>query len=989
MIPPKTGLLLIGLLLLCTAAAASEPLQITVATDTEWLVADGADSSAITAIVTDISGVPLKNVNVVFSCDTTMGSMKKTDIKTNPEGKAEATFKVGTKSGTAAITAAVAYDDDGATAEVSATCLQQIDHDVPYAVTYLDYDSEITVGSTTGIVIGMTDRHGNPVDTRRATETARFIVGSPSGSAGIYDGNGYVDDISFPVNESGYLTALFRADQVMGANIIYVDLPDCVTDGYILIYGIGNAAPATITCSVTPTAVPNPWIAADGESRFSIVYTLTDSYGNPAGGRTIKITALPSEDRTVTTNSDGLAAITYGPKETIGTVTLTATSVDDPMVSCSQTVEFISIEPVDMILTASPQSMSSLDVDAGTVASIRAKVVDEKGNPVQGETVTFTISNIDTAGYATTADPSLLESEAVTDTHGYATVRFAPGAFTLDKSDPAYCPTATGTCDVNAVWEGAVRTVDLKWKNYPYLSILTVADPETVEVNGTVNVTVILRGDGWALHPNPIDVVLAIDCSQSMAESVLPSGTKIQAEKNAARDFVGLMDASRDRIGIVPYTSLSAPVEVSLSSNYEDVNDAIDSLSPTGYTPTRLALKNALDDLINNPPADSNTIRAVVLMSDGAYNYFGDPLARGNGQSDYYYTASRYTTSISADDDYQQYGYCDGSSSRNGYDFTTLSVQNLSAYALANGIRIYCISFGDGIAEGDNTYDTMTVLAESTGGFHEHAPDAEKLAEIYRRIAGDLKTEAGVDTVMDLRFQSVRVNDDYKPGEEVYTYQHIDTVSTNIASWIDNETGHYVIVQPHTEDQTADWNDDGVLHFDIGTVRLGQVWTATYTLKTFMNGNVNVFGLASAVSFNNGSDTLELPDTFVTVIPELNDTGLDASTLDVRDLQRADAGPVTTFLQVAWTLNYTGTETAEQRLYYANDNGKTWNLFCTMPPVSLGERTQTANLDIRALPTGYYTIRVHAQAPDAPDDIIELPFPIPVGITDTAKIRIE
>ena len=32
-----------------------------------------------------------------------------------------------------------------------------------------------------------------------------------------------------------------------------------------------------------------------------------------------------------------------------------------------------------------------------------------------------------------------------------------------------------------------------------------------VDVNGTVNVTVKLTGDGWALQPNPIDVVLLID----------------------------------------------------------------------------------------------------------------------------------------------------------------------------------------------------------------------------------------------------------------------------------------------------------------------------------------------------------------------------------------------------------------------------------------------------------------------------------------------
>ena len=43
-----------------------------------------------------------------------------------------------------------------------------------------------------------------------------------------------------------------------------------------------------------------------------------------------------------------------------------------------------------MILTASPQSLVSLDVQPTSQASIQARVVDVAGNPVKGQTVTFT-----------------------------------------------------------------------------------------------------------------------------------------------------------------------------------------------------------------------------------------------------------------------------------------------------------------------------------------------------------------------------------------------------------------------------------------------------------------------------------------------------------------------------------------------------------------------------------------------------------------------
>lgn len=954
MTPLKIGLLLIGLLLLCTAAAASEPPRITLTAGTDWLVAGGADTSSITAVVTDSAGIPMKYINVLFSCDPAMGSMKNTGITTDAEGRAKTFFKPGTKSGTAVITATVK--------EASASCSLEIDHAAPYRIASLDYESEITVGSTTPITIRLEDRYKNPVDSRRTAETARFLVGSPTGSAGIHDGSAYNSDATIEVNATGYLTAPFQADLKSGTNIIYADFPGAVADRYILITGLANAAPASIDCAVTPDL----WVPADGASRFSLVYTLTDRYGNPAGGRSLTIAALPGEDRTVTTNSNGLATITYGPRDTTGTVTITATAVDDQNVTCSTTLSFTSTDPVEMVLTAGPQSMPSLDVKPDQTAAVRAKVMDIKGNPVPGETVTFTVQNIDTTGYAATAAPALLAVEAATDADGYATVSFSPGAFTLDKNHPDYSPTATGTCTVTAAWEGVTRSIPLTWKNYPYLSISTAVDPETIAVNGSVNVTVTLKGDGWALQPDPIDVVLAIDRSGSMAYE---KPSRIDSAKAAAKTFVSHMDPARDQIGIVSYSS-DATCDRLLSHDYANVNATIDALWASGWTATRKALYQAIREMAARKNSDPDAVHAVILMSDGEYNYYGDPLARRTGYE------AKYNWSTSQND-YRI------------FPDLTEEEQRLSTYANDNDVRLYMISFSNSITPGSQTWNTMDTLAEETGGKHYHAVTGDDLSRVYTEIAGELKTEAGVDTTMDLSFQDIEVNDGQRPGREVFAYRHIEGISTSIASWIDNETGHHVIVQPHTEDGTADWEDDGVLHFEINTVRLHQTWTATYTLKTLMSGNINIFGPGSVISFNGGSDTLELPDTFITVVPDLNITGLDAAALEVRDLQRVGSGPVTDFLEVGWTVNYTGSDTAGQHLYYADDGGRTWNHFHTMPQVSTGERTQTAALDIRALPAGHYTIRVHAQAPDAPDAIAELPASIPVGIIETAKIRIE
>ncbi|MDD4255656.1 MAG: Ig-like domain-containing protein [Methanofollis sp.] len=990
----RFGILLFGVLFLfCAGTAAAEP-QMHLQADTAWLVAGSGGTSTVMVTVTDSGGAPLAGQSVAFSCDPALGTVSPSTVTTGADGKTTATFRAGTRSGPATITATFEYlDEDDVPRTVSSSCDQMIDHAAPYRLAVLEYESEITVGSTTAIVLAMEDRYGNRVDARREAETVRFQVGSPGGRAGISDGSEYRDDVVLPVDENGDVTADFRADQTAGENIIYVSFPGTVAATTLTIYGIGNAAPASIACSVNPYSDPVPWVPADGESTFTLTYTLKDASGNPAGNRSVLFSALAGEDRSAVTNSDGQVMISYGPKDATGTVTITATSADDPSVVCSQTVEFTNTEPVNMLLSANPQSMPSRDVKDDMAAEIRAKVMDEKGNPVFGETVTFSLSNIDTAGYSATASPELVEMSATTDGDGYAVVHFRPGAFTRDRNDPAYSNTATGTCEVVAVWGDVSRTLPLTWKNYPYLSVSTSVDPETVEVNGTVNVTLALKGDGWALQPDPIDVVLAIDRSGSM---LYDNPDRMHSVREAAKQFVGSMSSDRDRVAVVSFGrngSISRPgsnsristsyinnnyvcpvtysdyatVDSDLSSDAAAVDTTLDSLVPDHGTPMRHGLYKSVSELVSDGRDDA--VKAIVLLSDGDYNWYGDPLARG-------YQGSSTPTYYNDLD--SRYYYYSGLSH---------AEQNMATYALDHDIKIYSIGYADSISSGGRS--TLRTLAETTGGKY-YDGDAANIDDVYSQIAGDLKTEAGVDTMMDLSFQNVQVNNAPVPGEDVFAYQYIPGVSTNIASWIDNETGHYDPVPLHTEDQTADWEDDQSLHFDIGTVRLGQTWTTSYTLKVLKDGNINVFGPGSTISFNGGTDSLDLPETFITAVPDLNNTGIMNATLDlVEPLQRVGSGPVTDFLKVGWHMNYTGNYTATQRLSYSTDRGKTWTPFLTMTPRPAGERDEVASLDIRSLAAGRYLIRVDATAPDTRSDRVQLINGIQVGNLQSNKIRLE
>jgi len=92
----------------------------------------------------------------------------------------------------------------------------------------------------------------------------------------------------------------------------------------------------------------------------------------------------------------------------------------------------------------------------------------------------------------------------------------------------------------------------------------------------------------------------------------------------------------------------------------------------------------------------------------------------------------------------------------------------------------------------DPVFGRLSPATVTTGASGTAATGAD-LAAIYSEIAGVLKTEAGVNTAMSLDFGTVRVNDEDREGETVFTYVHEDDVSTTIENWVENRTPPYVI----------------------------------------------------------------------------------------------------------------------------------------------------------------------------------------------------
>ncbi len=996
-----------GLLLLVAPACALVPDKVEVGTSSEWLTAGSSETAIITVQVSDSTtgDTQFGGAAVEFAVDSAFGSITPAVSTTGSTGMATAVFTPKTTSGTAPITARVSYEglDEPLTGSVD----QQIDHAAPSAIANICYEPEVTAGGTTEIVVRMVDRYGNPVDSRREAETVHYMVGSP---AGFVDGESFTDDILVPVDASGNAVATLRADTQAGENLVWIQPPVPLKSDYISIFGV-----AGLPFSIIPVIAPaSGSVPADGGAKVSFTYTLYDENGNPSGGQglwvnaSVKRVGQPDkwESRLLNSNSRGEVMITYGPEDSVGAAIITATAAASPSVTNTTQIEFTSTDPVNMLLTANPQSMPSRDVREDFVSQLRAKVMDENGNPVGGQTVTFEIVSSSFAPYNQTVAPALEKPSAITNADGYAIVGFYPGAFTFDEGASGWSETATGTATVQATWNGTNRDIELTWKNYPYLSVETAVSPETVAVNGTVNVTIRLRGDGWALQPDPIDVVLCTDRSGSMLKDypdrmvrAMEASELFNTQMNYPRDHLGLVSFGKngqtDLMGYGYHEWLGkdytddddatyrctnypsdrkdyanyATVDLPMSSNPSTINTTIKEMVPDWGTPMRSGIYKAINELKVNGRADA--VKAVIVLSDGDYNHYGDPLARGESKGSW---APSEFGDLTAN--YLPF---------DGLGVGRMSNQNMSVFAVSNDIHIYSIAFARDITDGGKR--TLRILAESTGGKYYYADSGDDLAGIYSDIAGELKTEAGVDTELDVVFENVEVNEAFELGADVFDYVHMDGISTTIESWVDNETGHYVITPKNTADQTADWNDDHTLHFDIGTVRLGQTWETTFCLKVMMEGNINIFGPGSTITFNNGTDSLTLPDTFITAYP-LNNTGMDFWGLNISNLRFTGEEPVDEFLPVAWDLNYTGLYGVTEEVFYSNDNKYTWVKFDTLSATN--ETTGGAStLDVRGLPAGDYIIRVRGYAPDTEDASDELTQEVVVGANGSAYIRLQ
>jgi hypothetical protein len=852
------------------------------------------------------------------------------------------------------------------------------------------------VGTVSTLNVTMMDSHGNLVDNKNPAETHTLTIHMPGDDGrGLWNGSAFAPEIDASTNADGNAQAQFRTGNISGymSNYFYADpIGNMVGAPYAYLTTIADPDPLYIVQSYpSPSALPT-----DGTSKFSFYYTILDKYGNKIIETPVEISTSDGGYAVRKTNEDGFAYTSFGPKDFIGIYKISAGAVNNSSAvcqdtleigNCTQNVEYYNTDPVDLMVMANPASMASLDVDPSAYGTIQARVVDIKGNPVIGQDVSFSVGTPSYPGgpYHPTSDPYLSATSATTGVGGFATVTFKPGSFAAyNLSDPLYNATATGQVVVTASWtnlSGTVITRDVTfvWKNYPYLGISNSCDVacKDVAVGNEINLTIQLVGDGAALKPKPINAVLVMDVSGSMGTGMNgPDGwkTRLYYSNMSGYTFVDQMDSSQDKIGLVTY-SQAASVKQTLSTNFAAVRSALSAMATGASTNERMGTYYGLDDLMKTPADPTKTVRAVIVMTDGEYNYDGDMLARGTGSYIHLYEGS--------------YGGI------NWYAIPALNTptretdprQNMSSWAIDNGVKIYTVTFGTGLNA--VTLATNEDMATLTGGKHYHADTGTEALDVYEKIAGELKETAGGNTEVSMDFQSIKVNDIMGGGDARYYMKYIadstpaptgplptDSTYLNKTHWFSgNSTMTWYTGFPMVVDNTADW-DAGTMAFTPGDIKLADTWAATFRLRLNNSGKIELFGpdSASQVCFTDASTDTQtcqfIPSCQCNIQESLVNEGLGNETLAITDMTAESASGDPNIVRVQWYLTYTGTDPnnrVTQRISYKPDGGK----FSLIPGESVkyawtsDHAVQYVLVDTTSWPYGGYTFLVEASAPDA------------------------
>ncbi len=141
-------------------------------------------------------------------------------------------------------------------------------------------------------------------------------------------------------------------------------------------------------------------------------------------------------------------------------------------------------------------------------------------------------------------------------------------------------------------------------------------EPTPTSEPGTIYLPILLHTQACRPETRSADVALVIDSSGSMAQTTSPGGpTKLDAAREAARSFLGQMQAGRDQASLIQFNQ-SARVLAPLGGDIDAVSAALDQI--TQDTGTRIDLALALaGQQLQSPARKAENNAVLILLTDG------------------------------------------------------------------------------------------------------------------------------------------------------------------------------------------------------------------------------------------------------------------------------------------------------------------------------------------------------------------------------------
>lgn len=289
-----------------------------------------------------------------------------------------------------------------------------------------------------------------------------------------------------------------------------------------------------------------------------------------------------------------------------------------------------------------------------------------------------------------------------------------------------------------------------------------IANPAQTDANN--------NGVGDDCERSPVDIVLVLDLSGSMASTVPGGGmSKIGLLQRAVELFVqewNEYDVPGDQVGVVYFESTlsqqNTPLLVAFDGNQANIISSVNNQSTGNYTAMGGGLQRALNTLVSS----ANSKRHIILFTDGMQNC--SPMVRelspdGGVEPNHEIRSEPVNPAVQV--------YCDSTE-------PGVTGKKLEDYATQNQIKIHTI--GTGVST-DLWRNLLSNIANELGGEQHFTSDPD--AALTRTFIEHLVTVLSENTLEIVGYRSGSMPRDSNEKQEAFTINRFAKKATFVLSW--------------------------------------------------------------------------------------------------------------------------------------------------------------------------------------------------------------